>query len=99
MNLGLGHLDSRDLIVDAGYPTRSYVCGACGLLKDSIVAALIGHGFMRLGGNMCCLHEVGKGPKWVLGNVEIVGVFKFENKIYLCVSRLLSDLISCVRRV
>jgi hypothetical protein len=30
----------------------------------------------------------------VLGNVEIVGAFKFENKIYLCVSRLLSDLLS-----
>jgi hypothetical protein len=27
----------------------------------------------------------------VLGNVEIVGAFKFENKIYLCVSRLLSE--------
>jgi len=35
------------------------------------VGAPIGHGVMRLGGNMCCLHEVGKGPKWVLGNVEI----------------------------
>jgi hypothetical protein len=28
----------------------------------------------------------------VLGNIEIVGAFKFENKIYLCVSRLLPDL-------
>jgi hypothetical protein len=78
VNLGLGHLDSRDLIVDAGYPTRSYVCGASGLLKVSNVAAPIGHGFMRLGGNMCCLHEVGKGPKWVLGNVEIARDFRYE---------------------
>jgi hypothetical protein len=78
VNLGLGHLNSRDLIVDAGYPTRSYVCGACGLLKVSNVAAPIGHGFMRLGGKMCRLHEVGKGPTWVLGNVEIARDFRYE---------------------
>lgn len=54
-----------------------------GLLKDSIVEAPIGYGSMRPGGSMCCLHEAGKGPKWVLGNVEIVGDFRHE---ILCVT-------------
>jgi hypothetical protein len=76
-------LFAREPIGGAGLPHRSYVGVASGLLKDSNSALPIGHGGTRLGGSTCRPHEVGQGPQWELGNVEIadVSLTKF------CVSR------------
>jgi hypothetical protein len=76
-------LFAREPIGGAGLPHRSYVGVASGLLKDSNSALPIGHGRTRLGGSTCRPHEVGQGPQWELGNVEIadVSLTKF------CVSR------------
>lgn len=76
-------LFAREPIGGAGLPHRSYVGVASGLLKDSNSALPIGHGGTRLGGSTCRPHEVGQGPQWELGNVEIadISLTKF------CVSR------------
>jgi hypothetical protein len=66
-------LDSRDRIVNAGYPTENLRRWSLGLLKDSNIELPIGHGTTRLGAAHAeCMK--GQGPQWVLGNVEIADV-------------------------
>lgn len=75
---------SRGRIVAAGLPHRSYVGVASGLLKDSQCAASHWPRRDEAGGNTCKVQEVGQGPRWVLGNVEIADILLSK----FCVSQL-----------